>query len=46
MHAPATKSFFTAGELAVKAHCGCDKSLETNLKTKEPYIDHTDTQAN
>lgn len=46
MHAPTAKSFFIAKELAVKAPCERDKSLETNLKTKEPYTDHVYTEAN
>lgn len=46
MHTPTAKTLFTAKELAVKAFCECDKSLETNLKTKEPYTNHIYTKAN
>lgn len=46
MHAPTAKRFFTAKELAVKSPYECDKSLERNLKAKEPDADHTYAEAN
>lgn len=40
-----SKGVFTDKELAAKAPRECDKSLKTNLRTKEPYTDHIYTEA-